>query len=115
MTNAEALALKPGDRVEVKDLHGRKWFPATVRRAFPEAIGRFLVSVLPDGVTRTGRRRPWRSVQPRRLRPAPHLDPFLGNVFSDWLEEHGYTEAASALRKAFPLADGRPQEEVSRP
>lgn len=33
--------------------------------------------------------------------------PVYGNVYADWLDEHGYGEAAVALREAFPLADGK--------
>lgn len=30
-------------------------------------------------------------------------DPIKANVYADWLEEMGYSEAAVALRNAFPL------------
>ncbi len=39
-----------------------------------------------------------------RLRLVRKHDPLTANVFSDWLEEQGFIDAANALRKAFPLA-----------
>ena len=33
-------------------------------------------------------------------------DGITGNVYADFLEEHGFGDAAAFLRKAFPLEDG---------
>lgn len=37
-------------------------------------------------------------------------DPTTANVFADFLEEHGYAEAADLLRKNFPIYTGEPAQ-----
>jgi hypothetical protein len=44
----------------------------------------------------------------------PRRNHVSANVYADWLEEHGYTEAAAALRSAFPVA-GFEQDVVDAP
>lgn len=125
MTEQEALALRPGDRVEARYLPD-EW--ALVRVVAVEVVTvewlalhqRFLdrvrigdlryVVVRRDSLMRTAKGRPLQypmvNRAPRNLRPCP--DPVAANVYSDWLWENGHYEAAAALRKRFPLATGEP-------
>lgn len=122
MTEQEALALKPGDRVEayyydtglrvavvvrVYIVEERDY--ATVRgiRGLYDGckVGDFYsCRVRPLGRTARG------GAYPSTIRFADELrrshDPIAANVYADWLEESGYLEAAAALRKRFPLATG---------
>ena len=106
MTHEEARKLKPGDRVEI--LYKGEWLRATVLkvdRSWAIFGARPAVSCQPSGLTPKGRGRRPVARWPEEVRPP--RDPVSANVFSDWLDDHGFVEAADALRKAFPIGDGK--------
>jgi hypothetical protein len=112
MTEEEALALNPGDRVEVK-VDG-KWATATVLKSGTGDLrfrGQTWVSMRRVGLTHSGRpfnrivRHGWELKHVRLVR---RLDPLTANVYADWLDDRGQHEAARMLREAFPL--GPPAE-----
>lgn len=99
MTDEEARALKVGDRVLTR------------------VCGKTRVVVVEDIVTFGTRhlwfqvRRPGRDRRGRRYEPLSRIPRYLtapddgtGHVYADFLEEHGFPEAAAALRGAFPMA-----------
>lgn len=57
------------------------------------------------GKTTAGRQYPKFVKQIRYLKLYRKYDPLTANVFADFLEENGYTEAAELLRNKFPLGD----------
>lgn len=104
MTEQEALALKPGDRVEAK--MGDTWRHCKVLHVLSFNDGSFHTML----VRRIGLQRNGREFTPiykwnlKQLRPVGAN--YAQQVYADWLEQEGYPEAAAALRKRFPLADG---------
>lgn len=103
MTADEAAKLKPGDRVEarVPDPDGGwRWHPAVVLdkdlRGWSWDTGVRVKYFAPGCRAVTVWRKP-AGIRPSADRPA-------ANVFADYLEERGYSEAAAELRRAFPVA-----------
>lgn len=59
------------------------------------------------GKDRSGKAYPWVVRTPEHLRrPDRGYDHVVANVYADFLEEHGHTQAADLLRQYFPLHDG---------
>lgn len=120
MTDVEVGAwldtLRKGDLIEYRRSDG-VWITVVLiddpqRSPYTGAVVRFCAR--PLGNNRRGHKLPCTSIMPYswargRIRPlpdAPPQDRVRANVFADWLEEHGFTEAGAALRGAFPLIDG---------
>ena len=125
MTEAEALALKPGDRVfavigaglysGIGDVTGGKCQLRLVELVSKSQVGDRVcwLRLRRVGYDAKGRKFPVVERQPRRVltpaeykrefRQEPNLTP---QVFADWLEEQGFIEASQALRARFPLATG---------
>lgn len=123
MTEQEALALKPGDRVEAR-YNVDEWILAKVIAVqvvtidwLDSIVGRRVADKVKVGQLRhvlvrreatiptDGKPRLYPAVSrsPRNLRHTPDQH-VTGNVFADWLEENDFSEAAQALRKRFPLS-----------
>lgn len=121
MTEQEALALKPGDRVEAR-YNIDEWVLAKVIAVqvvtvdwLDSIVGRRVADKVKVGQLRNvlvrreatiptdGKPRLYPAVirSPRNLRNLEQRE--TANVFSDFLEESGFLEAAIALRKKFPL------------
>jgi hypothetical protein len=99
--------LKEGDEVEVR--FGRErvrclvaggTYVLAVRR------GRWTVLLRRKGFDGAGKRFPVFRRPAAEARLVRKYDPVRGNIYADYLEEHGFAEAADALRAAFPLAGG---------
>jgi uncharacterized protein (TIGR02996 family) len=105
VTDEEALALKPGQRVEA--LVGRhhhylgrheEWRPAVVRGCWRKRNRGVAVAVTLEG---WHVRHPYRQLGPGKVRDP--RDPLPANVYADFLDERGEYRAAALLRGAFPL------------
>ena len=111
MTDIEALALKPGDRVEAQlDGVWRLCVIETVEMRYMQHPPLVFYRYRRIGKTRRGHRFPLNQVwhgESVLVRRVPHHDPVTANVFADFLEDHGEVIAANLLRKTFPLADGK--------
>jgi hypothetical protein len=111
MTEAEALALKPGQAVETI-LRGKITRVEVCRvyddRARFGGLGPVTVVCRRPSLDAMGRRRQALPRRPEELRRCADLDRFTANAFADWLEERGEHRAAAMLREAFPFvaADG---------
>jgi hypothetical protein len=116
MTLEEAFSLRRGDVVETRITGSRGWLPVEVVGFGYRSnrVADVLVKVRRPGRMASGRIFPsfWRA--PLSLRRPDRLDPVPANVYADWLEEHGFSAAAAALRKEFPLATGKPSTVPSR-
>lgn len=99
------------DLVEYKQFNGKK-VQGTVER-----IGSYLpaqyvpswwwVSVRRVGKTKAGRRYGLMEIRSTYLTKVGKLDPLPANVYADFLEEEGFSEAADRLRAKFPLDSGK--------
>src|SRR4051794_13465582 len=112
VTDGEALALRPGDRV---GYFSRNRPPGAFRAGTVEGVkgawapgGRYLrfARVRRDGLTPGGRRRPARWHAAGGLYLLSRYDVVAGNVWADFLDEAGEPMAAAKLRRAFPLNSG---------
>lgn len=120
MTDVEVGAwldtLRKGDLIEYRRSDG-VWITVALiddpqRSPYTGAVACFYAR--PLGNNRRGHKLPctliapysWARVRVRPLPDAPPQDRVRANVFADWLEEHGFTEAGAALRGAFPLING---------
>jgi hypothetical protein len=111
MTEEEARALKPGDRVEIGDR--RLFCPGLPRAARVTGFaanerGELCVRIRRDGpsgdgLTPSGKVRQPEVFHHSYLRRLPALPPIPANVYADWLDEQGEHRAAALLREAFPL------------
>lgn len=99
LTAGEVQALAPGEIVEVTARIASKkhWRKGTVVRV---SLGSAVVSLF--GRARNGRRLAdvWRDWGHIRW----PIDPVPANIYADFLEDHGFPEAAAKLREAFPLS-----------
>ena len=105
MTDDEALRLVPGDHVRTF-ISGQERLAVVVAnygRLWDGAVG---IRVRRVGQTPTGRPHNGRRRHARDLQPAVRPDDGSYGVYADWLEEHGFAEAAGALRAAFAPEDG---------
>lgn len=109
MTEEEAKALKKGDRVSVWAHKERQYVAAKVSSVIPRSYpaGAVIVYLRRMGKTASGSRYPLVSKFPWDVYPPPARDTTTANVFADWLEDEGFTDAASALRLAFPIENGK--------
>src|SRR5262249_9187398 len=102
MTGEEALKLKVGDLVEC-------WYTdKAVKCEVVEVESDERVIVRRRGDWGTGlspehRRYPGVAKHPSRLRRDRAYVPDVANIYADFLEEKGYTEAADVLRGEFPI------------
>ena len=109
MTEHKARRLKLGDRIEVFHRGSRRPAqPGCVTGFGTNDEGEFNIRVRLDGLhgnglTRSGRVRQADWYHYVHLRLPTVLDPLPANVYADFLEEHGFPDAAVALREAFPL------------
>lgn len=111
MTDAEALALVPGDVVETfpeAELYrpGRHepYLAEVGRLAAWSSSERTWVYVRRLGQTKRGQRYPLVPREARMLiHPKHKVDRLVANVYADYLDEVGEPVAAELLRQAFPM------------
>jgi hypothetical protein len=108
MTDAEVRALKSGQQVEARYESG--WRSVVIVEVCEQPWNGFrplVALVRRGGLTPSGCLYPTLYLWSDSLRLPQHLDPVPANIYADWLDEHGEYRAATMLREAFPLADGK--------
>ncbi len=103
----EIRALAVGAVVEIWSVTRKCWVEARVERNSDHCTKVRPIAHLPDGRKKPSKKI-WHYRDLDRIRLVVEPDALArleGNVFADWLEEHGYSEASLALRKAFPLIE----------
>ena len=104
LSEDELCGLRRGDVVEV--WVGGAWATATVTVEAWRPDGRdvYVLRARRVGLTKAGRRYGEMVIVRHEVRRQPNLEPGAGNVYADWLEDHGEARAAAKLREAFPIA-----------
>lgn len=104
---AELRHLKIGDFVDC--LISNKWTICTVVTALPPNLcypkGCIDFSVRPNGLHLSGRRKRLIRIH-HYTKIRKRYDGLTANVYADFLDERGFTDAANVLRQSFPLDNG---------
>lgn len=114
MTNEEALELKRGDMIEVRESKGHMWSSRVVvevlkskHRLVSGTLVTVVVVARRIGLTKRGRLKPANTFNPLSIRLSRVQNRTTANVYADWLLENGEPLAAIKLREAFPIDDGK--------
>ncbi len=98
------MRIEVGDIVKVKI--NKKWCRATVVQFMGIFDGGKFCYVRRLGVnSNTGRQYQKVCKRTSGLIPLPKSDPLSASVYADYLEEHGFSEAAQCLREGFPIKE----------
>lgn len=104
MTHEEALKLKPGD--VVKTYINGKDRVAFATHVYEAVNGEIYVICRRAGKTDSGGRFPQVDRHCGMVERST-LDAIAANIYADYLDERGFTDAATCLRQEFPLVDGK--------
>ncbi len=102
MTNEEGLTLKVGDMVTLS-FRNVIWIGMVVEAPHLHRNSSVSVLVRREGINKHGRRYAPSQRHPAHLTLTGAYDATTANVFADWLDEQGESQAAAKLRAAFPI------------
>ncbi len=97
------MSIEVGDVVKTK-ING-KWCRATVLEFVGIHPGTKFSYVRKIGVSESGSHYPKTLKYTKDLIPLAKSDPLSASVYADYLEEHGFSEAAQCLREGFPIKE----------